>query len=300
MFRLAPNEIPLSSRLIACLQLVCVAAIVAGWPLAAARAADPAPTAPAGEERPYKFGVFPYFSPLRLEAIYAPIGQAIGEAVGRPVRFRTASRFDLFFKNLEAGKYDVALIQPFWYVPAVDRFGYLPLARIQEPLRAMIVVLDEGPIRTLEDLRGTTLATPPHKGPVTRLVTDALREQGLLPGRDLVLKSYKSVDSCVQQVAIGEADACVSGHLVTGLIEDMLQVRLRVLMETRGIPNLSFVVHSRVPEEDRARLHEAIIGWDATDAGRALLKGMGANRFVTSRDSDFDVVRAMLREGGRQ
>ena len=265
-----------------------------------ASAESPQDGASAQNQAPYKFGVFPYLAPLRLEAIYAPIGKALSQAIGRPVQFRTASRFELFFAQLKAEKYDIAFIQPFWYVKAADQFGYLPLARIEKPLTAMIVVLDDSAIRSPEDLRGKTIATPPPFGPVTRMATRALKERGLVPGRDLELKSFKSVDSCYQQLAIGSVSACLSGHLVRREVEKNLKVKLRVLMETPGIPSLVFVAHSRVPAEVRAQLRDTIVAWGDSEAGRTLARGTGATRFVPAEDTDYDVVRALLKEIGTQ
>ena len=263
-------------------------------------AADPAIPAPADEQKTYTFGVFPYLAPLRLEAIYAPVSKALSQGVGRPVQFRTASRFELFFAKLKAGKFDIALVQPFWVVRAADEFGYLPLARLKEPLTGMIVVLEDGPIRSLEDLRGKSVATPPPYGPVTRMATRALKEHGLDPRRDLDLKGFRSVASCFQQLAIGSVSACVSGHLVKREIEENLKVKLRVLLETPGIPSLGFVVHPRVPPEDRARLLETILSWTSGDDGRAFPNSLGATGLVRAYDADYDVVRTMLREPAQQ
>lgn len=249
---------------------------------------------------PYKFGVFPYMAPLRLESIYAPIARAFSEHIGRPVQFRTASNFTQFFENLEAEKYDIAFIQPFWYVDAADRFGYLPLARLREPLSAVIFVLDDSPIRSVDDLRGKSVATPPPKGPATRMAIRALEDKGIVPGRDLALKSFKSVDSCYQQLVIGSVSACISGQLVRRQVEENLKVELRVLLKTPGIPSLSFVVHPRVRPKDRARLLETILSWGDSEAGRALERGLGASRFIASEDVDYDVIRTMLTEADRQ
>ncbi len=248
----------------------------------------------------YKLGVFPYLTPLRMEAIYAPVSAALGQALDHPVQFRTSSRFELFFAKLKAKDYDIALIQPFWYVPAVDQFGYLPLARMEEPFTSMIMVLDDSPLRSPEDLRGKTLATPPAFVPVTRMASKALKEIGIVPGRDLEMKAFKSVDSCFQQVLIGSASACVSPPFAPPVIEEKLNVKLRALMKTPSIPNLTFVVHSRVPAEDRARFEQAILSWDTDDSGRALLQGIKTRRFVPARDAEYDVVRALIKEVQQQ
>lgn len=245
--------------------------------------------------RVYKFGVFPYLTPLRLEAIYAPVGANLSQALGRPVHFRTSSQFEIFFSKLEAQHYDIALIQPFWYAPAVDRFGYLPLARMEEPFVSLIMTLDESPLRSVDDLRGKTIATPPVFVPVVHMAKQALKEKGLTPGRDIELKAFKSVDSCFQQVLIGSASACVSPPFAPPVIEEKLGIKLRTLMTTAGIPNLTFIVHSRVPPKDRLSLQNAILSWGEDEIGARLLKRIKTRRFVPAHDVEYDAVRALIK-----
>ena len=248
----------------------------------------------------YSLGVFPYLTPLRMEAIYAPVSEDLRRALGHPVLFRTASRFEVFFERLKAQRYDIAVIQPFWYVPAVDRFGSLPLARMTEPLTTQIMVLDSSSLSSTEDLRGTTVATPPAFAPVTHIARKALEERGMVPGRDVVLKAFKSIDSCFQQVVIGAASACVSGSFAPRIMEKELKVKLRALIKTPGIPNVTIVIHSRVPATVRERLRQAVLSWHSNNDGRALLQRIGTSQFVPARDADYDVVRALVREFPQQ
>lgn len=244
--------------------------------------------------RAYKFGVFPYLSTARLESIYAPVSVAMSQALDRPVQFRTAAGFEQFFGRLRQQHYDIALIQPFWYPPAIDRFGYRPLVRVEEPLTSVIMVRDGSPLRSVEDLRGKNVATPPNFGPVVHMARRALRERGLMPGRDLQLTAFKSVDSCFQQLLIGTASACVSGSLVPPLIEKRLNVRLRTLLETPPIPGLSLVVNARMPDAERERLNTSLLAWHVDYP--QLLDKMGTRALVPTIDAEYDVVRTFLVE----
>ncbi|ACL72203.1 ABC-type phosphate/phosphonate transport system periplasmic component-like protein [Thioalkalivibrio sulfidiphilus HL-EbGr7] len=251
------------------------------------------PRAGASEEG-YRMGVFPYFSPTRLEEIYAPVAAELSSATGQPVRFRTASTFARFFENLRDGDYDIALIQPLYYVPAADEFGYLPLARVREPFRSVVVTLDSSPLRQLEELRGGLIASPPTHVPAVHLARQALRERGLVPDRDLSFREFNTADSCLQQVLIGAADACVTGPLGARSFELRHSVKLRTLLETISLPSLVFVVHPRVPETDRAALLEALVGLNTTEHGRQILERINTAAFVPALDHDYDEVRRFV------
>ena len=105
-------------------------------------------------EDAYTFGVFPYLSAARLEPIYVPVALEMSKVLERPVRFRTSSEFRRFFEILSQQQFDFALIQPFWYPPAADRFEYLPLVRFEEPFTSVIMVPEDSPIKSVADLRG--------------------------------------------------------------------------------------------------------------------------------------------------
>jgi len=248
----------------------------------------------------YVFGVFPYLSAVRLENIYAPVAASLQQAIGGEVHFRTASQFKRFFGRLKQQHYDIALIQPFWYVPSVDQFGYLPLARMQEPFTSLIMVLDDSPLKTPEDLRGKVIATPPAFVPVVHMARKALKERGLMPGRDLQLKAFKSVDSCFQQVLIGNADACISPPFAPAVVEEKMHVRLRVILKTAAIPNLTFIVHQRVPAQARERLQQTILSWHSSREGQQLLQGMKTQGFIPALEEDYTGVRELVRETQKQ
>lgn len=249
-----------------------------------------------GQQDGYLFGVFPYLSAVRLEHIYAPVSARIGSEMGKPVHFRTASQFKRFFGRLKQQHYDLALIQPFWVVPAMDQFGYQPVVRMGEPFTSLIMVLDDSPLRRVQDLRGKVIATPPAVVPVVHMAKKALRDLGLEPGQDLTLRAFKSVDSCFQQVIIGNADACVAPPFAPPVVEERMQVKLRTLLTTPAIPNLTLMVHQRVPAADREHLRRVMLELKTGEAGIALLKGIKTHGFVPAAASDYAPVRVLLKE----
>lgn len=248
-------------------------------------------------EKRYTFGVLPYLSAVRLEPIYVPISIEMSKAVKRTVDFRTASSDKRFFDKLKQQSFDIALIQPFWYPPAVDQFGYVPLARFSEPLSAMVYVLDDSPIKTLDDLEGKTIATPPAFVPIVDMAKRELRRRGMIPGKDLELRAFKAIDSCFQQVIIGAASACIGPSFAQTLIENKLNLRLRTILETPAIPGFSMVAHSRVPAADRQKIQNLLLAWGegGADMSANPLREMSSG-FVPAIDAEYDIVRSYIRE----
>ena len=244
----------------------------------------------------YKFGVFPYLSAVRLDNIYAPVSDELSQVIAHKVKFRTSSTFKKFLKKLKSGYYDFALIQPFWYPVAVDEVGYIPLLKMEEPFVSLIMVLDDSPIKKLSDLKGEVIATPPAFVPVVHMARRALIEKGMQPGIDVEFKAYKTVDSCFQQLLIGNASACVAPPFAPVVFEEAMNVKFRVLLKSKAIPNLALVIHSRLNSSDRMKIRNTIMSWSDTSKGKKLLSDMQTERFLPIDDKDYDVVRKFLKE----
>jgi len=242
-----------------------------------------------------RFSVAPYLSPARMEELYTPMAQALTQSLGRPVLFRTSSTFDRYYSLLATGTMDVSLLHAFFYVSAVDQYNYLPVARMNEPFKGLLVVLDQSPVQSVSDLRGKTIATPPDYLPTVHLVRRALREQGYDPARDFSMRSFRSVESCLQQLVIGEAAACICPPFALPAAQALFKVQFRTVVESPPIPNLTFVVHRRVSASERARLRNAILTWSNSDAGQQLVRSIGTSGFVAVQDAEFDPVRRLMK-----
>lgn len=269
-----------------------LALLALSWLALAPAGAQPAAGARAAELR---FSVAPYLSPARMEELYTPLASALSEAMGRPVQFRTTSTFERYFEQLGNGGFDITLLHAFFYVVAVDQHRYVPIARMSEPFKGLLVVPDSSPVRSLKDLRGQLIATPPEYLPTVHLVRRAMREAGFDPARDFGAKSFRSVESCLQQIVIGEAAACICPPFALPGAEERFKVKFRTIVESPAIPNLSFVAHPRVSEEDRRRLREAVLAWSGQPEGQRLIRNIGTRAFVEVRDAEFDSVRRLMK-----
>jgi phosphonate transport system substrate-binding protein len=278
---------PRKASLVAAL---CAAAVLV-WHTQAA-SADDQPSQLAA----YRLGVFPYVPVLAVDRIYGPVAAQFAEDLGRPVHLKTKATFDKFIEELRKETYDIILVHPFFYVEARDEHHYLPLARLEEPLTAVVMVRDDEPLETLADLKGKTIALPPALAAVTELVRSSLLDAGLVPGVNVALEHYRSKPSCLQAVTVGRAAACGLPRFALAQIDPDNERKLRLLFETEPVSNFLFAAHSRVPESDRIDLTRSILAWPFTAKGRRILAGGAWNRFVRARDQEYDEIRRhMLR-----
>ena len=254
-------------------------------------------TAPAAETH-YTFGVFPYLSPAQLSQSYGPVAADFSVLLKRSVRFTSAPTYEAFTQSLREETYDIAMIQPFDYVDAVDHYGYRPLARVDADLKANFVVRLDSSFKTIKDLRGTRIALPSATAAVSRIALKALRDAGLQPGVDVQIRHFKSFGSCMQDVLIGNSSACTTGKAAKAIFEKRMKVTLRIIYETPAIPHMTFIVHQRLPEAERERLRRRIIDWNKTADGQRIVKGMRFPEFRAVVDQEYDVIRRYEEERG--
>ena len=239
----------------------------------------------------YRLGIFPYMAPRQTVELFGPVAASMQDALKRPVRLESAATFADFTRELAAGRYDIALIQPFDYPDAVEKYGYLPLARLDAPLMARLVVRDDSRFQKIEDLRGTTLALPPAESAIARMVLRALHDNRLVPGRDIKVRHFGSHDSCLQQVWTSAASACGTAQVPLLVFEKRMQAALRPIHDTPSLPHSLFVVHRRVPAVHRIELQALVTGWNQNEAGLAMLKNLGFPGLVVPKPAEYAAMR---------
>jgi phosphonate transport system substrate-binding protein len=261
------------------------------WLAFGATSADLSRAADAGSVHGYRFGVFPYLPALTIDRIFGPIAADFGTALGHPVYLKTKPTFESFASELEQATYDIIFVHPFLYVGAVDRQGYLPLARLDGELTAVVLVRADRPWQAWADLAGRTVAAPPALSAVSELARVALLDAGLVPGIDTTLQHYRTKVSCLQAVWLGSVDACVLPRFVLPQIDQIGDGKLRIMAESGAVKHLVFAAHPRLPAAEREKLRSLILSWPHTDQGRAILAIGSWPRFVTARDADYEEVR---------
>ena len=258
------------------------------------------PPARALEDQPqargaYQFGVFPYVPTLTIDRIFGPMAGSFALELGRPVDLRTKPTFEQFAKEIERQSYEIVFVHPFFYVQAADHYNYLPVARLNEPMTAVIMVDASRPWRGLPDLAGKILALPPALAAVSELTRAALIEVGLKPEVDVALRHFQTKVSCLQAVAIGSADACAVPRFVLSQIDSTARLNLRPLVETRSVRHFVIAAHARVPEGERNRLQQHVLSWPNTPHGRLVLAAGAWSGSVAANDREYDEVRALAR-----
>ena len=115
---------------------------------------------PAFAGETYTLGVVPQFEPRKLFATWKPIVDELQQRTGLTIRLAAALTVPEFENELEKGSFDFVYANPYHILRVRKSQGYLPLVRDAQPLRGILVIRRDSPIREVKELNGKTLAIP--------------------------------------------------------------------------------------------------------------------------------------------
>ena len=271
--------------------------------LCASLASGEAPCPPADREpvseRESLLGIGPFLPPERLELTFAHMATRFSEALHRGVRFQTSTTFERYAENVLNEEYDFALLPPFLFV-RLDPGSYVPLTRAPGVLRGEFVTLESSPVEKLDDLRGKTVAIAPLHSGMEYLARHTLLERGLDPDEDITVRYFESALSCLQQLPVGTAAACVTHSFARERFEEELGTPLKAIAETVGVHHGPFAAHCRVPEQERDVIRKLLMAWDEDPGNRLPVSGAQVPSGVAVAPGDYDAVIEILHDVERR
>lgn len=215
-----------------------------------------------------------------------------------PVNSRTAA-----VEALNADQVDFVLTGPAEYVVIKELTDAKIVVAWQRPdYFAQIVVLADGPVKSIEDLKGKTVtfgsvgSTSQHLGPAR-----ALADLGLNYGADYdaqIISRNVAVEAMIRGAGVGMN----MGHL-RKVRKAFPENAFTVVARGRDLPNDILVARNDVSDEVFDKVRDAFVN-DGAALMEAILKGEDNGKyeggfFLTSvNDADYDYVRDMYRTIG--
>lgn len=253
-----------------------------------------APRADEAESLPkpsYRLGVFPYLPALTIDRLYGPVADIFSLELDRLVRLRTKSTFENFEDAIIAQSYDILFVHPFFLVDAIDHHGYLPLARLAQPLTATLAVREDSPFLSVDALMGETIGLPPRLAVVSSLIKAGLVEAGFRPGLDIGVRHFRNKASCVEAVILGAVAACGLPSFVLSQLAEADQQPLRVIFEAPPVKHFAFAAHQRVPKDEQAKLRDLLLNWADEQSDELRMIGLDQG-FVPVSPDDYADIRS--------
>ncbi len=244
-------------------------------------------------------GIHPYQPDQVLLELFTPLADFLEQTTGLPVEIRVGTNYEEHIHAIGTARVDLAFLGPAGYVSLTHLFGeHSLLGKIVtngEPVfRGHIVVTENSPLRSLQQLAGQRLAFVDRQSTMY-LVPYAMMKQAGLTEEDLSGLAFLGSH---HNVALG----VLAGDFAAGAVKEEVFLKfadrgLRSLMPTMDIPEHVFVASHRLGNDHLALIRAALINLDAAPEGVAVLQSFksSATAVTVAKDADYDQLRALLR-----
>jgi phosphonate transport system substrate-binding protein len=235
----------------------------------------------------YTIGVVPQFEQRKLYAVWSPVVAELSRRTGLRFKLITTLTIENFEKEFALGSFDFVYMNPYHVLKAKN---YLPLVADTAPLRGILVVRRDSPIKLLKELEGKEVAFPsPNALGASLLMRADLERLHHVKVKPFYVKTHSSV-----YLHVVKGLAAAGGGVEKSLSEQPPAIRnaLRVIYTTRGLTSHPIAAHMRVMAADREKVRQALLAMDATTEGRALLATIPTTRLVPVSTADYEKMRA--------
>jgi len=232
---------------------------------------------------------------------WTPLAEYFADASGLRVKLEIVEDHPAVVRGMEKKLYDLAFVDPAWYVFLSDRKLCLPLARPivagRDTFRSALIVHRDSILRSADDLSGSRIAlTVPHESAGGYYIPLALLETNNLSTSDPEKLLYSDTFlSILKGVAYGKLEA---GFVSSSVLDDRrnasLREQVRVVLESEAVPQWTVVARGDLRRETAALIQKWLLAATSTEQGRSALALAGFSAFIEARDPDYNIVRRYL------
>lgn len=252
-----------------------------------------------------RMGVQPYLAAPTLTPAYDELADAIAQHLGCAVEVAVTTDYAAETEAIAHGQLEFAEFPPFGFVMAQQRANLVPIAtfgtadgQIATAVGGIAVRADSR-FHDLADLRGASVAfTAPTATSGYLLPAYGLATAGLDPKTDITAAYLGTHTATFTALRSGKVDAAELNSVQIAAATAAGQYRegeFRMLWESDPSPSDPIVVRGDLPASFRDALRAALLAVRldelSPDSAALFAKTLGAHRFVTAQDSDYDGVR---------
>lgn len=247
------------------------------------------------QSKPLRFGVLNQQSPIQTAEQWNPILRYLSRKSGIAMQLRMAPTVELTDAMMGREEFDLMFTNHNFQTEFDGKYKVLA-RRAGEPIRGVLVVLEESPVRRLRELQDRAVAFPSIEAFVAYAVpTVALKKAGVtVAGR-----FAGNQDGALAQLKARQVDAAAVNSRFLASYAQREGLRYRLLYQSEPFQEMPVLVHPRVPGEQADALKRALIEMRGDPEAEAILKAARNPGFVEAEERNYDNVRAIYRMIGQ-
>ncbi len=235
------------------------------------------------------FGVVPQQSPMKLMQDWKPIVDYLEKATGDRITLKVERSIPEFEKILYSGGYDIAYMNPYHYVVAHKKEGYIASVRDEKNLIGILVVRKESGISDISMLKGKQFLFPSPDAFAATLLNkyELLKKYNIDVEHGEKFRYVNSHDSVYKGVSRGVGDV---GGGVQRTFDDLNDIKAKesliTIYKTKAYPSHPFAMKSSMSDKTKTKLAKAFLEMPVE-----FLNSLSMKHLIEAKDSDYDSVR---------
>ncbi|MGD8783400.1 MAG: PhnD/SsuA/transferrin family substrate-binding protein [Thioalkalispiraceae bacterium] len=242
-----------------------------------------------------RFGSVAMDVPTVMHKRLTPLTRYLSDELKQPVTLKLSKNMSGAIKDVSTGSVELAYLTPVAYIKS-NKMGQTRLiaktiTKGRGSFKLMIVVKEDSPIKTIDDLKGRSFAFGDKAALLQRAVVVGA-------GVDLdALDNYQFLghyDNIVRAVLHGDYDA--------GILKDTMAFKwqgkgIRVLHASAELPPYNIAASKNISDELLEKLKKAFLSLDPNnDKHREIIKALDKkyDGFAATSDAEYDVVRKLV------
>lgn len=248
-------------------------------------------------EGKYVFGVHPFESPTKLNAIFTPLLNYLSEQLGAPVEFRSAKDYDTALANLIDGTVHFSYLGPSPFALLDEQYpGKIRIAAAvvnkggSPTFQGVIVVKEDSPIKSLADLKGMRFAFGDRGSTLSCYVPAYM----LMQAGVFDTMTYEFVGSH-NNVAKGILNGIfAAGGLQPNVAKEYEGKGLRIIATSEPVYEHVIVIGPSVDQATADKVRQALLNVKDPAVYTSIKASLVG--FTTVQTSDYDPLKTIMRE----
>ena len=244
------------------------------------------------QQTPYSFGVLNQQSPALTAERWNPILHHVSVGSGVPLQLKMGRTVQETDAMMGRGEFDFVFTNHNFQAEFAG-VGFRVIARwAGEPIRAVIAVPADSPIRHLRELEGKRVSFPStdafvaYAVPLVALKHAGVRVEQVFGGNQ---------DGTLAQLKAKRVEAGAVNSRFLAQYAEREQVQFREIFVSEGFPDLAVIVHPRVPAATVERVRRALLAMSRDPGAAPVLTLAKSKGFEAASDRDYEGVRRVYR-----
>ena len=248
----------------------------------------------------YKLSMLPRYFPEKVRAMINPLAEYLSKETGLKIRPVLTSDFTAYEQAVKNGDIQIGYQNPLVYVNVDSAHEVVAMAvkgKSGKQFRGIVITRPDSEIADLSQLihkKIMIVGKTSAGGFLSQKIT--AQEFGINVDKDVELSmaADNKQENVIISVSIGDVEAgFIRESALHKADKYIVPNSIKVLASTAWLPNWAFSLSRDMPEKDRMAILNAL---SRLQGDSDVLGAMGLKKFVAADDSQYDVMRLIMKE----